>query len=410
MFDIDKWQEIFHTIRKNKLRTMLTGFSVSWGIFMLIILLGSGQGLQNGVRAEFKDDAINSIWVSSGVTSVEYKGFQVGRRVRMDNEDYDEVLRSVDGVEYATARFNRWSMQVSYGNENGTYHMRSVHPDHVYLENTEIVTGRYINEADLKEFRKVVCIGDLVASDLFKGKDAVGEYVNIWGIPFKVVGVFYDEGSQWEQRVIYTPITTAQRIFGGTDQIDQIMVTTGELPLEKTIDMSDEMHQLLAERLQVSPDDPRALRVRNANEQFQDIVSVLTGIRLFVWFIGIFTLAAGIVGVSNIMMIVVKERTKEIGIRKALGATPGSVIGLILLESVFITAISGYLGMIAGIGLLELVQRGLPTDTPMFTNPSVDLNTALLATVILIIAGIFAGLIPARRAANIKPIEALRDE
>ena len=258
--------------------------------------------------------------------------------------------------------------------------MRAVHPGHVYLENTEIQKGRYINESDLDEFRKVVCIGDLVASDLFKDEDPVGQYVNIWGIPFKVVGVFYDDGSQWEQRVIYAPITTAQRVFGGSDRIDQIMVTTGDLPLEETMAMTEDIRQLLSSRLQVSPEDPRALRVRNSNEMFQEIANILSGTRLFVWFIGIFTLAAGIVGVSNIMMIVVRERTKEIGIRKAIGATPGSVIGLILLESVFITAISGYLGMIAGIGLLELVSSNLPPETPMFSDPNVNFGTAIRAT------------------------------
>ncbi len=410
MFDVDKWQEIFNTIRKNKLRTVLTGFSVGWGIFMLIILLGTGQGLQNGVKGEFKDDAINSIWTSTGVTSIEYKGFKVGRRVEMDTEDFESVLRDVEGIEYYTARFNQWSLQVNYKAESGTYHMRAVHPGHVYLENTEIQKGRYINESDLDEFRKVVCIGDLVASDLFKDEDPVGQYVNIWGIPFKVVGVFYDDGSQWEQRVIYAPITTAQRVFGGSDRIDQIMVTTGDLPLEETMAMTEDIRQLLSSRLQVSPEDPRALRVRNSNEMFQEIANILSGIRLFVWFIGIFTLAAGIVGVSNIMMIVVRERTKEIGIRKAIGATPGSVIGLILLESVFITAISGYLGMIAGIGLLELVSSNLPPETPMFSDPNVNFGTAIRATLLLVIAGVIAGFIPARRAAAIKPIDALRDE
>lgn len=410
MFDRDKWQEILSTIQENKLRTFLTGFSVAWGIFMLIILLGAGKGLQNGVSAEFNDDAINSIWARNGLTSMEHAGYKSGRRIAFQNEDYDNILRDVDGIEFKTARINMWSAQVAYGNETGTYSLRGVHPDHMKLENTEILSGRYLHNLDLQELRKVCVIGKLVATDIFKEKDPIGEYLNIFKIPFLVVGVFDDAGSEWEQRVIYTPVTTTQRIFGRNNEIHNIMVTTGDLPLERTTEMTQEIRSTLVQAHDVHPEDERGIYVWNNNENFQQIMNVFTGINVFVWVMGIFTIIAGIVGVSNIMMIVVRERTKEIGIRKALGATPWSVVSLILQESILITALAGYIGMVAGVALLEFVGGMLPPDTHMFNKPEVDITTALYATILLVIAGTIAGFFPARKAASIRPIEALRDE
>jgi putative ABC transport system permease protein len=410
MFDRDKWQEILSTIQENKLRTFLTGFSVAWGIFMLIILLGAGKGLQNGVSAEFNDDAINSIWARNGLTSMEYAGYKSGRRIAFQNEDYDNILRDVEGIEYKTAQINMWSTQVAYGNETGTYSLRGVHPDHAKLENTEILSGRYLHNLDLQELRKVCVIGKLVATDIFKEKDPIGEYLNIFKIPFLVVGVFDDAGSEWEQRVIYAPVTTTQRIFGRNNEINNIMVTTGDLPLERTTEMTQEIRDELVRAHDVHPEDERGIYVWNNNENFQQIMNVFTGINVFVWVMGIFTIIAGIVGVSNIMMIVVRERTKEIGIRKALGATPWSVVSLILQESIVITAFAGYTGMVAGVALLEFVAGMLPPDTPMFNKPEVDISTAVYATILLVLAGAVAGFFPAKKAASIRPIEALRDE
>jgi putative ABC transport system permease protein len=410
MFRLDAWQEIFDTVRRNKLRTILTGFAVAWGIFMLVVLLGSGKGLEHGVEYQFRDDAVNSIWVSAGRTSNPYKGMQPGRQIQFTNEDYDEVTSRIDGVEYASARF--WifgNQQVIYGNETGSYTIRSVHPGHRILERTKVTSGRFIDQLDIRDFRKSAVIGNLVAEALFKDEPALGKIITIGGIAFKVVGVFDDEGNEREREFIYLPISTAQRAFGGANRISQILYTTGEADLEKTKTMAKDTRQLLAANHTFDPEDLRAVFVNNNVENFQRIMALMTGIRLFVWIVGIGTLIAGVVGVSNIMLVAVAERTKEIGVRKALGATPGSIVGLVLQESVLITAVAGYLGLVLGVLALEGLSKAV-SGAEFFKNPSVDLRVAVWATLLLVVAGAIAGFFPARRAAAIRPIEALRDE
>ncbi len=409
MFDLDKWQEIFATIRKNKLRTFLTAFSVMWGIFMLVVLLGASNGLQNGVEGMFFRSAINSIWISSGKTTMAYKGLKPGRTVNFTNEDYALVMRNVDNIEYSTARYSVWNTLVSRGDEHGTYPLRAVHPDHQHLSKSSIISGRYLNPTDLSEKRKVAVIGRDVAKDLFKNEDPIGAYINTWGIPFKVIGVFEDLANEREMRYIFIPISAGQQVFGAGDKIEMFAVTTGSMPLPVTIGMADQIEQLLKQKHRVHPDDTGAISVRNNNVEFENISSILESIRLFVWVIGILTIIAGIVGVSNIMTIVVKERTKEIGIRKALGAAPLSVVGLIIQESIFITAIAGYMGLLLGVLTIESLSQKVGSGT-IFQNPEVDFNAAITTIVILVIAGAFAGLFPALRAASIKPVEALKDE
>lgn len=409
MFDIDKWQEILATIGKNKLRTFLTAFSVMWGIFMLVVLLGVSEGLQNGIETSFNDDAINSIWVRSGKTSVAYKGLKPGRQIQYTTEDYNEVMRTVQGIEYATMRYMVWNAEVTYNNEYGSYPIRAVNPDHQFIENSIILKGRYLSNEDIISKRKLAVIGTDVQKDLFPTEDPIGKYIEIYGIPFKVIGVFEDTGSDREMRYVYVPITIGQQIFGSGDDINMFMVTTGTLPLAQTIKMSDEIEDLLKRKHTVSPDDDAAIYVRNNNQEFKQISDIMLGVKVFVWIIGVFTIIAGIVGVSNIMSVVVKERTKEIGVRKALGATPASVIGLILQESVFVTAVAGYLGLLLGVFTIE----GLSTligKQEMFERPEVNFNVAVATLVIMVVAGAFAGFFPALRAARISPVEALRDE
>ena len=411
MIDFDTWQEIFETLRRNKLRTALTGFAVAWGIFMLIVLLGSGQGLAHGIEYQFRDDAVNSIWVSGGQTTKPYKGLQPGRRIQFENADYDEVTSRVPGVEHASARF--WvfgNQQVNYRNEWGSFTIRSVHPGHQIIERTKVIAGRYINQLDIEHFRKVVVLGDLVADALFHDEPAIGKEIRINNVAFKVVGVFDDEGSDSERELIYLPISTAQRAFSGRNRVNQILYTTGDADLPESETMAEGTRLILAVNHTFDPEDQRAIFLRNNVEQFQRFVGLMAGIRVFIWIVGIGTLIAGVVGVSNIMLVAVKERTREIGIRKAIGATPRSVIGLVLKESILITAVAGYLGLVLGVAVLEGVSRILPAEAEFFRNPQVDLRTALAATAVLIVAGAVAGYFPARRAALVQPVTALREE
>lgn len=412
MFELEKWGEIYSTIRKNKLRTFLTGFSVAWGIFMLIILLGSGNGLENGVYDQFRGGAINGVWISSGVTSMEFAGLKSGREIRFTNEDYNLIKNQVRGYEYISARMFLGNQITSYKNEYGSFYLSPCHPQYIDIKEAQIVEGRFLNNLDINEFRKVAVIGEKVKSDLFKGNDtvAVGEYINISGVLFKVVGVFHDFGRGDEElRRIYIPISTAQRVFSGQNVISQISYTTGDASDEEVKRMVDRSRTILATRHTFDEKDDRAVSLWNKSEDVKRFRGLFLGIRLFIWVIGIGTIIAGIVGVSNIMMISVKERTKEIGIRKAIGATPFSIVSMILREAVVITGFAGYIGLVLGIGLLELISKNMPA-TDFFRNPEANFSIALGATVLLIVAGVLAGLFPARKAAKIRPVEALKDE
>jgi putative ABC transport system permease protein len=267
MLELDKWQEILETVAKNKLRTFLTGFSVAWGIFMLIILLGSGQGLSNGVEYQFRDDAINSLWIFSGRTTVPYKGLQPGRAVRFTNEDHDEIESTLEGVEHITSRFYPGPTTVTHGRESSRFDIRAVHPGHRYLENTIVTKGRFLNDLDLEEYRKTASIGNLVEEALFPSGSAVGEYIELNGIPFKVVGVFEDTGGPGEMDNIYIPITTAQRTFNGANRVHQMMLTTGDASLENTQHMAEALRRKLAKRHHFSVDDRSAVIVNNNNEE-----------------------------------------------------------------------------------------------------------------------------------------------
>jgi putative ABC transport system permease protein len=409
MFDVDKWQEIYSTIRKNKLRTFLTGFSVAWGIFMLIILLGSGYGLENGVRKEFEGDAENTLWVNQGVTSVAYKGYKPGRFIQFTNADYDQT-KNVEDVEYISGRFTIWENNtLSYKNEYGSFDIFCSHPGYGKVENLEPIKGRFLNDIDVEEFRKVTAIGKLVDDALFKGEDPLGKYIKVAGIPFKVVGVFDDPGGDRDLSRIYIPISTAQMVYNRGNRLGTMSMTVGDASMERSEEMVEEIRNDLAKRHHFDPADQRAVFIWNNVENYTRFMRLFANIRLFIWVIGIGTIIAGIVGVSNIMMIVVKERTKEIGIRKSMGATPTSIIGLVLQESIIITAFAGYVGLVLGVGLLELISNNLPS-TDYFANPEINISVAIGATLILILAGAIAGFVPARKAAAVKPVIALRDE
>ncbi|WP_300439238.1 ABC transporter permease [Christiangramia sp.] len=414
MFDIDRWDEIFETIRKNKLRTFLTGLSVASGIFILVILLGIGEGMRNGIAREFEQDASNLIFVWPGVTSKEYKGLNPGRRIQFKNEDYNRILLEYsDKLDKTSSTYQVWSNVVSYGKESGGYRMDGVFPDYQYLENMSLTTGRFININDVQNTEKSIVIGNQVRNDLFKQEDPIGKYVELAGINFKVVGVFTDPGGEREEARVVIPITTAQKAFGGSNNIGRLYLT---LKPEENFDkavaastaFSEDLNGLLRERHTVAPDDTRAININNTLENAKRFFTLMDMIKHFFWGVGICTIIAGVVGVSNIMLIIVKERTREIGVRKALGAQPLSIIAMILHESIFVTAIAGFLGLIFSLALLEFV--GPLIETQYIYNPTVNFTVAINTVLILVIAGALAGFFPAWRAARIKPIIALRDE
>jgi putative ABC transport system permease protein len=410
MFSFDRWQEIFSTLEKNKLRTFLTGFSVAWGVFMLIILLGSGIGLENGVRDQFRSSAVNTLWVWGGETSKAYKGFKPGRDISFENKDYEDVKRDVDGIEYIAGRTFVWGENtISYKNEYGNYDIRSVHPDYGPVEKVTVLEGRYINENDIKKNAKVTTISIDVKKTLFRGEEALGKYINVNGIPFKVVGIYEDiDGRDNNQRVIYIPITTAQKVFMSEDRIGTMAVTVASRDIHESQQMAEEIREMLARNHRFDVEDENAMYIWNGVEEFKRFMDLFAAIRGFVWVVGIGTIIAGIVGVSNIMMISVNERRKEIGIRKSLGATPNSIIYMVMQEALLITGVAGYIGLVLGIGLLELVSPVVQSE--FFRNPEADIGIAVGATILLIVAGMLAGFVPARRAAAIQPVDALRDE
>jgi putative ABC transport system permease protein len=409
MFDLDKWQEIFATIRKNKLRTFLTGFSVAWGIFMLIVLLGSGNGLQNGVEYQFKSDAVNTIWLHPGSTTMAFKGMKPGRQINFTNEDYNFVKENIPGIEEISARYYFWENRIiSYKKQFGSFDLICVHPDMQVIEKIVIDQGRMLNQIDLLRNRKVVIIGLPVKEALFKnGENPLGEYIKVNGVPFKVVGIFTDRSDRDQQR-LYLPISTAQMIFNGGNKIHNLTISTN-ISVKESEALEQTLRTKLAKIHRFNSEDKSALYIGNTIKEFKQFQNMFMGIKLFVTVIGLFTIIAGVVGVSNIMIIVVNERTKEIGIRKAIGATPWSVIFLIIFESVIITAFAGYIGLVCGIGLLELVNKFMPASD-FFRNPEVNFNIAVAATLVLVFSGMLAGLFPAIKAARIRPVIALRDE
>ena len=323
MFDIERWQEIFETISKNKLQTFLTMVSVFSGVLILIILIGFSTGIQNGVRSEFEQDATNRIAIRPGITTKEYKGLNPGRRIQMRNADYTELnTRYEDDIEYKTSIYNIWGGQTTYGKESGNYRIEGAYPDQQFIENASMVAGRFLNQDDIDESRKVAIIGNQVKRDLFKNQESIGEIVKIFDINFKVVGVYTDPGGEREENRIFLPLPTAQKVFNGGDRVRSLAYTINmsddfEAAVALSESLSESFENDLKSKYSVAPDDRSAFRVGNTLEQARKIYSLIDTVSAVFWFIGLGTIIAGVVGVGNIMLIVVKERTKEIGVRKA---------------------------------------------------------------------------------------------
>lgn len=407
---IEALLELWDVLSRNALRTLLTGLSVAWGVFMLVVLLGAGNGLENGANWEFRDDAQNSVWIAGGKTSVPFAGRSPGRPVLFKNQDFADLARKVPGIEHFTGRYWLWGeFSVSYGSKRSSFNIVGVHPDHQFLEKTLMTRGRYLDDDDLRQKRKVCVIGSKVREILFDSRDPVGEYVNIRGLAYKVIGEFEDVGGENELRKIYVPLSTAQLVYNQPEIIHQLLFTVGDATVEQSQAMVERARRVLAQNHGFSIDDRRALRVGNNLEQFTRITGVFRWIRIFVWVVGVGTLLAGIIGIGNIMLISVAERTKEIGIRKALGATPVSIIRMVLGEALVLTGVSGYAGLVAGVGVVELVAAKFP-EAPFFRQPSVSLQIAVSATLLIMGAGALAGFFPAYRAARVNPVVALRSD
>ena len=407
---IEALLELWDVLSRNALRTLLTGLSVAWGVFMLVVLLGAGKGLENGADWEFRDDAQNSIWIGGGKTSIPFAGRAPGRAILFKNQDFADLPRKVPGIEHFTGRYWLWGeFSVSYGAQRSSFNILGVHPDHRFLEKTLMTRGRFLDPSDLAEKRKVAVIGSKVREILFGTRDPIGEYINIRGLAYKVVGEFEDVGGENELRKIYVPISTAQLVYNQPDIIHQLIFTVGDATVEQSRGIADEARVVLAKNHGFSIDDRRALRMGNNLEQFTRLTGVFKWIRIFVWAVGVGTLLAGVIGIGNIMLISVAERTREIGIRKALGATPGSIIRMVLGEALVLTGVSGYAGLVGGVGVVELVAARFP-EAPFFREPSVSLNVAVSATLLIMAAGALAGFFPAYRAARVNPVVALRSE
>ena len=411
---MESWQEIWYTIKQNKLRTFLTGFSVAWGVFMLVILLGAGSGLVNGVKHEFSSDAVNAGGVWTRQTSIPYKGTKAGTRIHLNNEDYKAIKNGMDGIEFISGRYNVWGgATTKYKGKIFTYNVWGVHKDFDKIEAVEVLEGRFINPQDVSKTRKVCLISTKIEEDLFGEDRSIGELIQINKVFFRVIGVFEDPGGENELNRIYIPVTVAQQLNKNRPHLKNITITFTSNDVSNREEVLLSAKKLIAERHQVSLEDKAAIGSWNKFKHFKQIIDTLSGVRLFLWFVGIGTIIAGIVGISNIMMIVAKERTREIGLRKALGGTSNSIIRLFLMESVTITFISGYIGLLAGFSILELVTELLNSaggTGTFFKDPQVDFTTTFGALVLIIISGLLAGYFPAKKAAKVNPIEALRDE
>lgn len=416
---IDLWIEIYATIKRNKLRTFLTGFAVAWGIFMLIVLLGAGNGIIHAFEQNSSERALNSIRIYPGWTTKSYDGLKEGRRVRLDNKDLSSTERSFpENVISAGATLRQSNINISFGQEYINVSLMGVYPNYTEVETVKTADGRFINHNDLKERRKVIILHKKSAEILFNKThtNPLGQFVNANGVAYQVVGIYNDQGDQGSSDA-YIPFSTLQTIYNKGDKLNNIIFTTKNLnSIEGNDAFEAEYRKVLAANHRFDPTDDSAIWIWNRMTSFMKTQNAMGLLRTAIWVIGIFTLLSGIVGVSNIMLITVKERTREFGIRKALGAKPISILWLIIVESVAITTFFGYIGMVAGIGVTEWMNSAFGSQTVdagmfqarMFSDPTVDIQIAIQATLTLIIAGTLAGFFPAKKAVSIRPIEALR--
>lgn len=408
MFDLDRWREIFQSIRKNKLRSVMSGFTIAFAILLFTLLFGVANGLGNFFKNAFADNAQNMMFVRVWKTTKPYKGLQTGRKIQLKNKDFNHISEKYNNnIEYQSARINK-NFTIKYKNKANRYSVKAVHPDYQFLEKTNIDEGRYLNQFDINQKKKVIVIGRLIMKDLFGEKPALGKRINVNGSSFLIVGVFSDDGGDDEERIAYIPVSTSQMMYGNNDYINQINLGYNQnLSTDAAIAFGKNVELEMRKKLNIHPDDQSALSIRNMAEANKYVSIIMFALYLIIIFIGSGTLIAGIIGISNIMIFVIKERTKEFGIRKALGAKPSSIVAMVVQESVLITTLAGYIGLSLGSYILSYIGNSLEKKY-FIKDPSVNPEIVIGATVVLIISGLVAGYIPAKRAANIKPIVALR--
>ena len=411
--DYDKWQEIFESLGRHKLRTFLTALAVWWGIFMLVLLVGLSNGLRNSFEKDFSKGAKNAMFMWGDRTSMPYNGLKPGRFVAFDMRDYEALLEDTEGVEMVSGRFNFWGdYSVTRNNKSFSYNVQAVHPSIKSIQFTNLEKGRFINNNDIDDTRKNIVVGHQIISDLFdEDEEPIGEFIKIKGTEYMIVGVSEKGERDWENRNIFLPITTAQRIHAGRDRVHSFALTVDAETIEEVQVIEANVRAKMAENHQFDPKDTQAIGMWNKLERYQEFQMIFTGMKGFTWFVGIGSIIAGMIGVSNIMLIVVKDRTREIGVRKALGATPRDIISMIVTEAVFLTSIAGYLGLLMGFGLIKIlsyIQETQEIDLDYFYNPSVDFGAVMTALIVLVLSGALSGLIPAMQAVKINPVVAMK--
>ncbi len=418
MFDIDLYKEVWQAITKNKWRSTITAFGVFWGLFMLVTLAGVGNGLENGIKKQFEGFATNAAFMWTENTSVPYKGFKKGRYWELDNSDMEALRANIPEIEYLVPRLQAWRQRttnnVVYKDQYGTFQIQGDYPELAKVEPLKMAKGRFLNSIDIQQNRKVCVIGSRVAEVLFKnGENPVGKYIRVSGVYFQVVGVTSPEGNIQigydKKESVHIPFTTVQAAFNYGDIVHFFSFTAKSQ--FSVADVENQVSDILKKRHDIAPNDLTAVGHVNIERQFKMMSYLFLGIRFLIYLVGLGTLLAGIIGISNIMLVIVKERTQEIGIKRALGATPFNIIRQIVLEAIFLTVTAGYIGLMLGIILNEIIGMALTgTLAEVFLNPGIDLKMGIRSLIILVFAGTLAGLLPAQRAVKVKPIDAIREE
>jgi len=421
MFDLDNINEIWQTIARNKTRSLLTAFGVFWGIFILVILLACGNGFNNGIKSQIEGFSSNSAFIIPSMTTEAYKGYQKGRYWELDMSDIQAVRKKVKGVDLVSPILSKWAYDgennVFYGIKGGNFSLKGVLPEYNEIDRCKVLYGRFINETDIMEGRKVCVIGKKIYEDVIgTDKNPLGLMIRANGIYYQVVGVIQAYNSKVKvdgsmNETVVLPLTTMQRAYNNGDKFDFFVFTAGKNQNIK--ELIEEVKVLLRERHDIAPDDNGAIMVFDLEELFNTFEYLFLGIKILIWIVGIGTLLSGVVGVSNIMLVTIKERTREIGVRRALGAKPGVIIRQVLAESMLLTLIAGIVGLVIGVAIMAVIAGITGTSSSediMFVNPQIGFDAAVVSTVIIVTSGLIAGVLPAMRAIQIKAIDAIREE